>query len=78
MLKKKKNTDIAILKPKKTDFWNKRNICPDFFVNLHVFVTKKNGMYTLIKYLITIYDTRQEIYNKQKQFTKSHTFKLTR
>lgn len=46
MLKKKKNTDIAILKPKKTDFWNKRNICPDFFVNLHVVVTKKNGMYS--------------------------------
>lgn len=69
MLKKKKNTDIAILKPKKTDFWNKRNICSDFFVNLHVVVTKKNGMYTLIKYLITIYDTRQEIYNKQKRFT---------
>lgn len=70
MLKKKKKHRHRNFKTeKKTDFWNKRNICPDFFVNLHVVVTKKNGMYTLIKYLITIYDTRQEIYNKQKRFT---------
>lgn len=69
MLKKKKKHRHRNFKTEKTDFWNKRNICPDFFVNLHVVVTKKNGMYTLIKYLITIYDTRQEIYNKQKRFT---------
>lgn len=54
--KKKRYCNFKI--EKKLDFWNKWNICFDFFVNLYVFVMKKNGLYILIKYLIIIYDIR--------------------